>query len=108
MRAARQRKAVVETVNRIVLTRGAAEELGRIVAGSNKPLALLADLEQALIALAAGPSRAAIMLGSARRQRAGLRIQAWLGERPAGADAHQFDSVNDAVSFVRRQCGLPQ
>ncbi|MBL6752038.1 MAG: hypothetical protein ISP90_16075 [Nevskia sp.] len=90
-------------MNRIVLTSGAASELHRIFACADKPLALLADFEQALIALTAGPAGPSVVLRTARRHRTRLRIQAWVGEpRPASGD-HAFDSVPETVAFLRRQ-----
>jgi hypothetical protein len=85
------------------LTRGAASELRRIFAGAEKPLSLLADFEQALIVLTAEPVGRPVMLQTARRQRAGMRIQACLGEpRPAQGD-HTFDTVSQAIAFLRSQ-----
>lgn len=86
------------------MTRGTAEELRRIVAGANKPLSLLADIEQALIELVPNGAPLCLRLGRPRRKPAGVRLSAWLVERPAAEDEHQFASVPDAVAFLQRQC----
>jgi hypothetical protein len=90
-------------VQKIVLNRGTAEELRRIVAGAEKPLSLLADFERALIELVPEGLPVCVRLGRAqRRSSAGLRLSAWLVERPAAEDEHQFASVPDAVNFFRQ------
>jgi hypothetical protein len=89
-------------VQKIVLTRGTAEELRRIVAGADKPLSLLADFERALIELVPRGAPFCVRLGRAQRRHAGMRLSAWLVERPAAEDEHQFASVPDAVAFLRQ------
>jgi len=91
-------------VKKIVLTRGTAEELRRIVAGADKPMSLLADFEQALIELVPNGAPFCVRLGRAQRRDTGVRLSAWLVERPAADDEHQFASVPDAVAFLRNQC----
>jgi len=91
-------------VKKIVLTRGTAEELRRIVAGADKPMSLLADFEQALIELVPNGAPFCVRLGRAQRRDAGMRLSAWLVERPALDDEHQFASVPDTVAFLRDQC----
>lgn len=90
-------------VKKIVLTRGTAEELGRLVADADKPLSLLADFEQALIELVPNGAPFCVRLGRAQRRDTGIRLSAWLVERPELEDEHQFTSVPDAVAFVRQQ-----
>ncbi len=91
-------------MKKIVLTRGTAEELRRIVAGADKPMSLLADFEQALIELVPNGAPFCVRLGRAQRRDTGVRLSAWLVERPAADDEHQFTSVPDAVAFLRNQC----
>ena len=91
-------------MKKIVLTRGTAEELRRIVAGADKPMSLLADFEQALIELVPNGAPFCVRLGRAQRRDTGVRLSAWLVERPAADDEHQFASVPDAVAFLRNQC----
>ncbi len=91
-------------MKKIVLSQGTAEELRRIVAGADKPLSLLADFEQALIELVPNGAPICVRLGRAQSRDAGLRLSAWLVERPAADDEHQFTSVPDAVAFVRAGC----
>jgi hypothetical protein len=105
MRGFGARNSRKKAVNRIVLTRGAASELRRIFAGADKPLALLADLEQALIALTADPASPPVQLRAARRQHARLRIQAWVGEPRRRLGDHEFDTVSATVAFLRSQSG---
>ena len=93
-----------EVVKKIVLTRGPAEELRRIVTGADKPMSLLADFEQALIELVPNGAPFCVRLGRAQRRDTGVRLSAWLVERPAADDEHQFTSVPDAVAFLRNQC----
>jgi hypothetical protein len=88
-------------VNRIVLTRGTADELRRIVAGAEKPLSLLSDFERALSELLPTGAPFCVRLGRAQRRHAGVRLSAWLVERPAAEDEHQFTSVPEAVAFLR-------
>lgn len=87
-------------MKKIVLTRDTAEELKRIVAGAEKPLSLLADFEQALIELVPNGAPFCVRLGRAQRRDAGLRLSAWLVERPAAEDEHQFASVPETVAFL--------
>jgi hypothetical protein len=89
-------------VKKIVLTRGTAEELRRIVAGAEKPLSLLADFEQALIELVPSGAPFCVRLGRAQRSNASLRLSAWLVERPAAEDEHQFASVPETLAFLRQ------
>jgi hypothetical protein len=91
-------------MKKIVLTRGTAEELRRIVAGAEKPMSLLADFERALIELVPNGAPFCVRLGRAQRRHAGMRLSAWLVERPAADDEHQFTSVPDAVAFLREHC----
>ena len=91
-------------MKKIVLTRGTAEELRRIVTGADKPMSLLADFEQALIELVPNGAPFCVRLGRAQRRDTGVRLSAWLVERPAADDEHQFTSVPDAVAFLRNQC----
>lgn len=91
-------------MKKIVLSRGTADELKRIVSGADKPLSLLADFEQALIELVPPGAPFCVRLGRAQRRDAGLRLSAWLVERPAEDDEHQFGSVPDAVAFIRQAC----
>ncbi len=91
-------------MKKIVLTRGTAEELRNIVTGADKPMSLLADFEQALIELVPNGAPFCVRLGRAQRRDAGVRLSAWLVERPAADDEHQFASVPDAVAFLRNQC----
>ena len=93
-----------EVVKKIVLTRGTAEELRRIVTGADKPMSLLADFEQALIELVPNGAPFCVRLGRAQRRDTGVRLSAWLVERPAADDEHQFTSVPDTVAFLRNQC----
>lgn len=87
-------------MKKIVLTRDTAEELKRIVAGAEKPLSLLADFEQALIELVPNGAPFCVRLGRAQRRDTGLRLSAWLVERPAAEDEHQFASVPETVAFL--------
>jgi hypothetical protein len=89
-------------VNRIVLTRGTAEELRRIVAGANKPLSLLDDFERALSELLPSGAPFCVRLGRAQHRSAGVRLSAWLVERPNAEDEHQFASVPETVAFLRQ------
>ena len=91
-------------MKKIVLTRGTAEELRSIVTGADKPMSLLADFEQALIELVPNGAPFCVRLGRAQRRDAGVRLSAWLVERPAADDEHQFASVSDTVAFLRNQC----
>jgi hypothetical protein len=91
-------------VKKIVLTRGTAEELRSIVAGADKPMSLLADFEQALIELVPSGAPFCVRLGRAQRRDTGMRLSAWLVERPAADDELQFASVPDAVAYLREQC----
>ncbi len=97
---ARQAREGRNVVKKIVLTRGTAEELKRIVAGAEKPLSLLADFERALIELVPNGAPFCVRLGRAQRRDAGLRLSAWLVERPAAEDEHQFASVPETVAFL--------
>ena len=97
---ARQAREGRNVVKKIVLTRGTAEELKRIVAGAEKPLSLLADFERALIELVPNGAPFCVRLGRAQRRDAGLRLSAWLVERPAVEDEHQFASVPETVAFL--------
>ena len=97
---ARQAREGRNVVKKIVLTRGTAEELKRIVAGADKPLSLLADFERALIELVPNGAPFCVRLGRAQRRDAGLRLSAWLVERPAAEDEHQFASVPETVAFL--------
>ena len=87
-------------MKKIVLTRGTAEELKRIVAGAEKPLSLLADFERALSELVPNGAPFCVRLGRAQRRDTGLRLSAWLVERPAAEDEHQFGSVPETVAFL--------
>ncbi len=89
-----------EVVKKIVLTRGTAEELKRIVAGAEKPLSLLADFERALIELVPNGAPFCVRLGRAQRRDTGIRLSAWLVERPELDDEHQFASVPEPVAFL--------
>ena len=89
-----------EVVKKIVLTRGTAEKLRTIVAEAEKPLSLLADFERALIELVPNGAPFCVRLGRAQRRDAGLRLSAWLVERPAAEDEHQFASVPETVAFL--------
>ena len=91
-------------VNKITLTRGTAEALRSIVAAADKPLSLLADIERALLELVPDGTPFCLRLGRAQRKHTGVRLSAWLVERPAAEDEHQFASVPDAVAFLHRQC----
>ncbi len=97
---ARESREGRKVVKKIVLTRGTAEELKRIVAGAEKPLSLLADFEQALIELVPNGAPFCVRLGRAQRRDTGLRLSAWLVERPAAEDEHQFASVPETVAFL--------
>ena len=87
-------------MKKIVLTRGTAEELSTIVAEAEKPLSLLADFERALIELVPNGAPFCVRLGRAQRRDTGLRLSAWLVERPAAEDEHQFASVPETVAFL--------
>jgi hypothetical protein len=96
-------------MKKILLSRGFADELRRIVADDARDVrlpAVLNDVERALTALNREVYRP-VELGYPRLDEAGIRIPARIVERPDHVSHDQFTSVSDALAFLRGACGLP-
>jgi hypothetical protein len=95
-------------MKKILLSRGFADELRRLVTETDQPsrlTAVLNDVERALTTLN-GEVYRPVELGYPRLDASGIRIPARIVERPDHVSHDHFTTVGDALTFLRGACGL--
>ena len=96
-------------MKKILLSRGFADELRRVVADKGPSLglpAVLNDVERALITLN-GEVYRPVELGFPSFETEGIRIPARIVERPDHVTHDHFTSVAETLAYLRSACGLP-
>jgi hypothetical protein len=95
-------------MKKILLSRGFADELRRVISEtgqSGRLPAVLNDVEQALTALN-GEIYRPVELGFPKLDANGIRIPARIVERHDHVSHDHFGSVGEVLVFLRQACGL--